>query len=66
MHSVPGQCVHASQELPGSDWEKYNLAKYTKHLVDHGVVDSDCSLYKAVVTRDKGEQNFIFFHPTLF
>ena len=29
-----------------SDWEKYNLAEYTKHLADHWVVDSDCLLYR--------------------
>jgi hypothetical protein len=42
-----------------SEWEKYNLGENTKHLVDHGAVDSDCSLYKAVVTRDKGELSFV-------
>merc|ERR1712183_75761 len=36
-----------------SDWEQYSMAEYTKHLTDCGVVDSDCTFYKAVVTRDK-------------
>ena len=53
----PARMVSKLKSWHSSYWEKYNLAEYTKHLVDHGVVDSDCSFYKAVVTRDKGEQN---------
>lgn len=49
----PARVMSKLKSWHSSDWEKYNLAEYTKHLVDHGVVDSDCSLYKAVVTRDK-------------
>jgi len=36
-----------------SDWESYNSAEHTMHLISGGIVNDDCSFYKAVITRDK-------------
>ena len=55
----PARVISKLKSWHSSEWEKYNLGENTKHLVDHGAVDSDCSLYKAVVTRDKGELSFV-------
>jgi len=49
----PARVVSKLKSWQSSDWEKYNLAEYTKYLTNSGVVDSDCSFYKAVVSRDK-------------
>jgi len=49
----PVRVVSKLKSWHSSDWEQYSMAEYTKHLTDCGVVDSDCTFYKAVVTRDK-------------
>ena len=49
----PARVVSKLKSWESSDWEKYNLVKYTKYLTTSGVVDSDCSIFKAVVSRDK-------------
>ena len=51
----PARFVSKLKSWESSDWEKYNLAEYTRYLTNSGMVDSDCSFYKAVVSRDKGE-----------
>jgi len=54
LHSqIPVRVVSRLKSWYSSDWEKYNMAEYTKHLINSGVVTSDCYFYKAVVTRDK-------------
>jgi len=49
----PVRVVSRLKSWHSTDWEKYNMAEYTKHLVSSRVVTSDCYFYKAVVTRDK-------------
>ena len=51
----PGRVGSKLKSWHSSDWEQYSMAEYTKHLTDCGVVDSDCTFYKAVVARDKGD-----------
>ena len=40
----PARVMSKKKSWHRADWEKYNLAEYTKHLVDQGVVDSDSYL----------------------
>eukprot|EP00092_Neocalanus_flemingeri_P094704 GFUD01120435.1.p1 GENE.GFUD01120435.1~~GFUD01120435.1.p1 ORF type:complete len:711 (+),score=250.43 GFUD01120435.1:40-2172(+) len=49
----PVRVVSRLKSWHSSDWEKYSMEECTKHLTSCGVVDSDCTFFKAVVTRDK-------------
>jgi len=49
----PIRVVSKLKSWNSSDWETYNMAEFTKHLTNSGVVDKDWSFYKAVATRDK-------------
>jgi len=49
----PVRVVSKLKSWNSTDWETYNLAEFTKHLVACGVVDAECSFYKATAVRDK-------------
>ena len=45
--------ISGDERWESSDRVKYNLAEYNKELTTSGVMDSDCTIFKAVVSRDK-------------
>ena len=51
---LPSRTVSKLKSWQTIDWEAYNQMEFSKHLVDSELVHSDCFLYKATITRDKG------------
>ena len=61
---MPSRSMSKLKSWQSIDWETYNQFEFSKHLVSTDLVHSDCFLYKATITRDKGDNDNIIFYYT--